>query len=210
METTLSTFKCRASASGALMTNPKSKTETLSETTKTYLQTWIKEQIYGHRAQINSKYIDKGIEMEDMAIDKAIEWLDLPFALKNENQYEDDYFTGTPDLLLSDTVIDIKNSWDFSTLPLFEENIPTKGYETQVQIYMHLTGLKKASVIYILLNTPETYNSVEIDYSNVDKKYRYKKFEFEYDIEIIEKLKERVIESRKYINYLCKKFDIQI
>jgi hypothetical protein len=91
---------------------------------------------------------------------------------------------------------------------LFEENIPTKGYETQVQVYMHLTGLKKASVIYILLNTPETYNSVEIDYSNVDKKYRYKKFDFEYDIELIEKLKERVIESRKYINYLCETFDI--
>lgn len=202
METTLSTFKCRASASGALMTNPKSKTETLSETTKTYLQTWIKEQIYGHRAQINSKYIDKGLEMEDMAIDKAIEWLDLPFALKNEKQYEDEHFTGTPDLLLSDTVVDIKNSWSWETFPLFEDEIPTKGYYYQLQIYMHLTGLKKAKLVYVLLDTPATYGNEKICYDNVDKKYRIKCYDFDYDPAVIELLQNRVIESRNYINSL--------
>lgn len=193
-------FKCRASGAGSLMTNPKLKSETLSETTKTYLQNWVKEAIYGHRIQINSKYIDKGLEFEDMAIDKAIEWLDLPFAIKNSKRFEDDYFTGEPDLLLSDTVLDIKNSWDFSTFPLFEDDIPTKGYYYQLQVYMHLTGIKKAKLVYVLLNTPETYNSMEIDYSNVDKKYRIKCYDFEYNVEVIEQLKQRVIESRNYLN----------
>jgi len=198
----LSVFKIRASSSGALMTNPKLKSETLSETTKNYLQNWVKEAIYGHSIQINSKYIDKGLEYEDMAIDKAIEWLDLPFAIKNSKRFEDEYFTGEPDLLLSDTVVDIKNSWSFETFPLFENEIPTKGYYYQLQVYMHLTGLRKAKLVYVLLNTPATYNSTEIDYSNVDKKYRIKCYDFEYNPEIIEQLKQRVIDSRNYINSL--------
>ena len=193
-------FKCRASAAGYLMTNPRNKGEQLSETTKTFLHEWLKERIYGLKKEISSKQIDKGLAFEDMAIDKAIEWLDLPFAIKNEKRFEDEFFTGEPDLILKDKIIDIKNSWDCWTFPLFESEIPTKGYEYQVQVYMHLTGMKKASVVYVLLNTPETYNSPEIDYSNVDTKFRIKSYDFEYDEAIIEKLKERVKLSREYIN----------
>ena len=65
-------FKIRASSAGKLMTNPKNKTETLSETTKTYLEEYLKEQIYGVRKEIDSKYITKGIELEDDAIDFVI------------------------------------------------------------------------------------------------------------------------------------------
>lgn len=197
-------FKCRASAGGLLMTNPRNKTEILSETTKNYLHDWIKEIIYGQKKQIDSKYISKGIEYEDMAIDKAIEWLDLPFTVKNKKKFEDDFFTGEPDLLLDDTVVDIKNSWDCWTFPLFENEIPTKGYYYQLQIYMHLTGLKKAKLVYVLLNTPETKYTTEIDYSNVDTKYRIKCYDFEYDSEAIEQIKKRVIESRDYILTISK------
>ena len=192
-------FICRASASGKLMTDPKNKSELLSETTKSYLQEYAKEFIYGLKKEISTKQIQKGLTFEDEAIDKCIEWLDLPFALKNKKRFEDEYFTGEPDLLLDDCVIDIKNSWDCWTFPLFDTVIPTKDYLYQVQVYMHLTGRKKAKVVYILLNTPETYNIPEINYSTVDKKYRFKVFEFEYDEAIIDKLKTRVIASRDYL-----------
>jgi len=195
-------FKIRASAAGILMTNPRAKNELLAKTVKTFLHDWIKEGIYGQRKEINSKYISKGLEYEDMAIDKAIEWLDLPFALKNKQRFSDDYFTGEPDLILSDTVIDIKNSWDCWTFPLFENEIPTDDYFFQVQVYMHLTVKKKASVVYVLLNTPETFNTPEINYSNVDTKYRIKRFDFDYQPEIIEELKKRVETARDYINSL--------
>lgn len=195
-------FKIRASATGILMTNPRTKSETIAKTVKTFLQDWIKESIYGQRKEINSKYISKGLEFEDMAIDKAIEWLDLPFALKNKRRFSDDFFTGEPDLILSDTVIDIKNSWDCWTFPLFENEIPTDDYFYQVQTYMHLTQKKKASVVYVLLNTPETHNSIEISYDNVDVKYRIKRFDFEYQPEVIEELQKRVILAREYINTL--------
>ena len=197
-------FKIRASAGQKILTNPRSKNEILSKTTLTYVDEWLKEQIYGVKKDFTSKYTDKGNMLEDEAIDKAIEWLDLPFVLKNEMQLSSEHFTGTPDLILEDEVIDIKNSWDCFTFPLFETKIPTKDYETQIQIYMHLTGKKRGRVVYLLLNTPEELSKWETphDYNSLDKKYRIKSFEFVYDPEIIKALQNRVEEIRTYINQL--------
>lgn len=194
-------FKVRASASGKIMTKPRSKSEVLSQTTKSYVQEWLKERIYGIKKDFSSKYTQKGIEVEDEAIEKAIEWLDLPFALKNEKYFENDFFTGTPDLILSDEVIDIKCSWDAFSFPLFETELPTKDYYYQLQVYMHLTGKRKSRVVYVLLNTPEEISPYEQkhDYSYVDKKYRIKTFEVDYDESIIEELKQRVVDIRAYI-----------
>jgi hypothetical protein len=68
---------------------------------------------------------------------------------------------------------------------------------------MELTGCKKAVLVYVLLNTPEelTYEDKH-NYDNLDKKYRIKTYEIDYDSEVIEKLKEKVIESRKFIETL--------
>lgn len=195
-------FKCRASAAGKLLATPRNKNEQLSETTKSFIQEWLKTQIYGYKKEISSKAINKGLEYEDMAIDKAIEWLDLPFAIKNQQRFSDEFFTGEPDLILQDEVIDVKCSWDCFTFPLFDTEIPTSDYETQVQVYMHLTGKKKARVVYILLTTPETYSSPEWSYDHLETKYRIKEYRFEYDPEIIEKLKTRVELCRNYINEL--------
>lgn len=198
---TIQDFKIRASASGQIMTNPRSKNELLSETTKTYVFDWLKESIYGYRKELNNKYVTKGLELEDEAIDKAIELLDLPFTLKNEQFYEDEYFIGTPDLIIKDTVFDIKCSWDCFTFPLFDTEIPTKNYYYQLQVYMHLLGLKKAKLVYVLLNTPENLSSWEQpkDYSELDKKYRIKTFDVEYSEEVIEDLKQRVTNIREFI-----------
>lgn len=194
-------FKARASASGKLMTKPRAKTETLSETTKTYLKEWAIEEIYAVKKEIKSKQISKGIQLEDEAIDKAIAWLDLPFTLKNEQYFEDDHFTGTPDLITADEILDIKCSWSPFTFPLFENDIPTKDYEYQVQVYMHLTGKKKARVVYMLLNTPEELAPYETAYTfdHMDKEYRVKDFAFEYDENVIIELQAKVIEGREYL-----------
>ena len=185
------------------MTNPRDKKELLSETTKSYVQEWLKESIYGVRKEVKNKYLSKGLNLEDEAIDKAIEWLDLPFTLKNETFFEDDFFTGTPDLIVNETVYDIKCSWDCFTFPLFDKEIPTKDYYYQLQVYMHLTGCKKAVLTYVLLNTPEelTYEEKH-NYDSLEKKYRIKTFEIEYNSEVIAELIKRVINVREYINQL--------
>ena len=196
----MKTFLARASSAGKLMTAPRNKSEALSETTKSYIKEWLIEQIYGCRKEIKSKYIDKGNKLEDTAIDKAIEWLDLDFVMKNEDSFEDDFFTGTPDIITNDEILDTKCSWDAYSFPLFDKELPNKDYFYQMQVYMHLTGKKKARVVYVLLNTPEELTWEEKhDYSNMDKKYRIKDFVVEYDAEIIATLQEKVKESRKYI-----------
>ena len=75
-------FLCRASGAGSLMTDPKKMTDTLSKTTITFLNDWMKEQIYGYRKNISTKQIEKGIEYEDAAIEAVIDWCDLPFVVK--------------------------------------------------------------------------------------------------------------------------------
>jgi len=177
----------------------------ISQTAKTFVQNYLKEQIYKVSQEIKSKYLSKGLTLEDEAIDCAITWLDLPFVLKNEETFEDEYFKGTPDLILNDEVLDIKNSWDCFTFPLFEYEIPTSDYYYQLQVYMHLTGTKKARLVYVLLNTPDELTwETKNDYSNIDTKYRIKEFFVQYDESVIEDLKNRVINVRQYIETIKK------
>jgi hypothetical protein len=196
----MNNFKIRASATKNIMTNPRSKSETLSETCKTYLEEWAKESIYGVRKNIKSKYLTKGISVEDEAIEYYSEIAKLGFVLKNQDRFEDEFFTGTPDLIVGDTVYDFKSSWDCFTFPLFDTE-PDKGYWMQLQVYMELTGLKKAKLVYTLQNTPDELEYDEpMDYSNVPSHLRIKEFSFDYDAEFIESVKERVLECREYVN----------
>lgn len=193
-------FKIRASAAGQIITNPQKKDALLSKTTESYVFDWLKESIYGVRKEIKNKYLSKGLALEDEAIDKAIEWLDLPFVLKNEQHFEDGYFCGTPDLITEDRIFDIKCSWNCFTFPLFEKEIPTKDYFYQLQVYMHLTGRKKATLVYVLLNTPEELHWEEQhNYDSLDKQYRIKTFDVDYQPEIIEDLQNRVLKIIDFI-----------
>jgi len=192
-------FKLRASAAGTLA--PNGKGSLISVGGKTYLKEWVISQIYGVEKQIKSKYIDKGVMMEDQAIDFTVKALDLQFAMKNESRFEDDYFTGEPDMIMDDMIIDIKNSWDCFTFPLFETEIPNSDYFYQLQVYMHLTGKRKAKLVYVLLDTPATNYEAGIIY-DVDDKYRIKTFDVNYDPSVIQDLTAKVIEARNYINTL--------
>ena len=118
--------------------------------------------------------------------------------------YENDFFKGTPDLIIKDTVYDIKCSWDEFTFPLFENEIPTKDYYYQLQVYMNLLGLKKAVLVYVLLDSPENLPSWETPktYSHLDKKYRIKKYDVEYSEDVIADLQQRVTNIREFIKTL--------
>lgn len=195
-------FKCRASALGQIMTNARSKNETLSQTAKSYLEDWYKEQIYGVKKQIKSKYIQKGLALEDQAIEFYSIAMEKDFMIKNLDHFEDDFFTGTPDCFHEGIVYDFKTSWDCFTFPLFDQE-PDMGYYYQLQVYMHLTGLKKAKLVYTLQDTPEFLTYEEpVSYAHVDYCYRIKQFEIEFDQEVIENAKNKIIECRKYIKEL--------
>ncbi len=185
-------FKIRASASGKLMTKSRSKDGALSKTALSYVQDWYKEQIYGVKKNIDNKYLRKGISVEDNAIDYAATELGWLFAEKNEEYFEDSHFCGTPDVILDDTIIDIKSSWDCFTFPLFEDEIPNKDYYYQLQTYMALTGLKKAQLVYVLMDTPESIERDAVSYESVESKYRIKIFNVDYDEEVVESMRDKV------------------
>ena len=72
-----------------------------------------------------------------------------------------------------------------------------------MQVYILLTGRTKAKLIYVLLNTPDGLSYDEtFDYSNIDKKYRTKVFDINYNHDIINNLIGKVRDSRKYIETL--------
>jgi len=197
----------------------------LPKTLTSYCDNWIKEQLYGRRKEFSSKYTEKGKIMEDDSIDFIADQLGYGFLMKNEEQFEDDLFTGEPDVLPEgDEVIDAKNSWDCFTFPLFETEI-NPDYYAQGQVYLHLTRRKHFKLAYVLSDAPENlvlqeaikflraqgYGSIEdnqdvvdevrnqMSYSHIDPSLRIKVFEFDYDSSYIEELSYRVEVCRKYI-----------
>ena len=195
-------FKIRASGASNIM-----GVKALGKTGETYLKEWTKQQLYKRRKDISSKYLTKGLEMEDAAIEfVANELFNGAMMFKNEEYFNNDFFTGTPDLIHDNKIIDIKCSWDCFTFPLFETELPDKNYFYQMQVYMELTGLEQAEVIYCLMNTPESllYGQSEDlhNYDNIKNEHRIKRFTVLRDQEVIDKLKSRVIESRGYIKTL--------
>jgi hypothetical protein len=215
-------FKLRASKAGDLMTNGRGKDLGMGETAKNYLKEWVVEQLTGKKKQIQSKYLDKGIAVEDKSLDRASKHFDFELK-KNDVQLSNDFFTGEFDSKTNDTVIDVKSSWDAFTFPYFMTE-PPKGYYLQLQVYMALTGLKKASLVYCLENAtmeeierlswvkakkqgfeePEIIHweeaEQELTFDDLPDNMRIKVFNFEYDEQIIKQMEERVIEARNYIN----------
>jgi hypothetical protein len=210
-------FKIRCSAIGQIMTNSRTKGQ-LSKTAQSYVETWIKEQIYKRRKVVTTKYMEKGNIVEDRSIAFAGRVLNADIT-KNEQRYENELLIGTPDVITEDYVIDVKNSWDCFTFPLFYENVPNKDYFYQAQGYMALTGLSHYKLIYTLLDTPDSlierefkyaseldYDTFAKDYrySEIDEAYRIRIFEIERDDSVIDAINGRVIECRNYINNLIK------
>lgn len=150
------TFKIRCSAIGQIMTEPRSKSESLSATAKTYLREWTLEQLFGRSKQFQTAAMRKGSEVEQAAIDFAQGQLDPDgMWFKNERHFSNDHITGTPDVINGDKVLDIKSPWSFASFPLLETELPEKAYWWQLQGYMALTECTSAAVVYCLIDAPE-------------------------------------------------------
>lgn len=212
-------FKIRCSAINSIMAKPTGK-RIISVGAQTYCDKWYKEKIFERKEEIYSKYTNKGQEVELSSIDFISEKLYKEQLIKNDEYFSNDYFTGTPDVITENEIIEIKNSWNCFTFPLLEQELSNKSYYYQVQGYMHLTGLRKSKVIYTLMDTPENiiedeYNkSIEDDFdifrekyifSNIEDKYRMKVFEIDYDETIIDTIKQRVDSCRVYLNEIQSK-----
>lgn len=106
----MNAFKIRCSAIGKIMTNPRTKGESLSQTTKTYIEEQVIHDKYGIRKQFSSRYTDKGNEVENDAIQLASQVLDLGFLWKNDEHFSNEWMTGTPDVNTDTVLLDVKSS----------------------------------------------------------------------------------------------------
>jgi hypothetical protein len=185
-------YRHRASQSGLLLTNGKDDLK-LGASMITYLKKWYAEQKSGVRDEIDSKYFRKGNMCEDEAIDICAERFGLGILEKNIVHFNDEHFNGTPDVITDEFVIDTKCSWDYVTFLDAITSPINKDYEAQLQVYMHLTGLKKAKLVYVLLDTPAEANyGNDIFYSHMPINERFYSFELEYDPTMIEQMQNKV------------------
>ena len=219
-------LKVRSSSIGKIMTNSRSKSEVLSKTCKSYLQELAIEEMYGIKKEFSSRYTDKGIEVERNSIDLVQEVCDFGFMYKNEEHFENDYITGTPDVNTDNCLLDVKSSYDASTFPWFAEEIPNKDYFYQLQGYMALTGKRKSILAYCLVNTPYQIVEDEIrrehwkhhlidesdelradveakhNFDHIPPQKRIRIFEVRYDKDVVKAIYERVEQCREYYQTL--------
>lgn len=229
-------LKIRCSAVGKIMTPARSKSEVLSKTCKTYIKQLAIEDYFNRKKEFTSRYTTKGIEKERDSIDLVQDTSKWNFLYKNEEQKENDYLTGTPDVVTDKVLLDVKSSWDIFTHAehLLEDELQNKSYYWQMQGYMALWRRKKSYLIYCLPNTPQhiiedevrraVWNERKIDedeeirshvehnniFDDLNVKHRVKKFEVKYNKDDVKKLYEKIEHCREYYQSLINKFDNHI
>jgi|688.fasta_scaffold630090_2 hypothetical protein len=205
-------MKYRASAIGKLMTDSRSKSEALSETTKSYLlELWI-EQNYGRKKVIDSKYMNKGIAVEEQSI-TLYSLHTGEFYKKNNYRHQNDYITGEPDIITDECIIDIKSSWDiFTFMASKHSKAINKDYYWQLQAYMDLFGKKSAKLVYVLSNTPDeiieretrfrTCDPKEFNFDDIPTAQRICEISVDYNEDDIKRMYNRINEANEYYQSL--------
>jgi len=220
-------FRCHNA--GALLTEPKLKSEAgqLSLTAKTMIEAmWLKN-TFGYREIVTTDAMTKGLRLEQESMALAQTVLGGAFRSKNRETFKNDFIIGTPDIILSDYVEDIKTCYNLRT---FFEAEPTKLYLTQAQCYMALTCRKSYRLIYCLVpNTDEAIikecervawqygrdyeNQDYIDHctqiklnndciAKIPIEQRVKVFEFVYDAEMVAKIYGQIEKAKIYYSSL--------
>lgn len=206
---------------------------------QTFCLKWIKEQLYERRQEFSSKFTQKGNSVEEESIAFIGRTLGLSEFemetgqfIKNDVYMENDYMTGTSDVVpagFPNLIVDAKNSWDCFTFPLFETELPEQKYYYQGIGYMNLWGKTEYKVGYTLLNTPESIiesemrkyaysNGIDVEdldyqefydkhtYDNILDELKIKIFSFNQDERVVKEIENRVIECRKFINKILQSF----
>lgn len=160
--TDFSTYLFRCHSLSKIMTEPKTKEDKaagkLSVTTQTYLKQLHREERYNRRQEYSSKYIEKGLTQEENAI-TLLSRVKKRYLKKNTLRVNNKYLTGSPDLFSGLELMeceegwDTKCSWDIFTFPYPDDKLD-KSYYWQNQGYMGITGARRWTTAYCLVNAP--------------------------------------------------------
>lgn len=196
----------RASALSAIMTDGKGKDE-LSVGAKTYVTKLAKEFVYGYDERITSKYMDKGIRVENASID-LLNAVKLTSYAKNTERRQNAWITGEADIVATHKIIDIKSSWCLTTFPVLAEQGEDKGYEWQLRAYMMLWDKPYAEIAYCLVSTPDDLIGWEApslhQVDHINRELRVTLVPYERDLVLEEKIKVKVDAARIYYEQIVR------
>lgn len=149
-------IKFRASSTGYIMINNR-KGDAIGDTALTHLVDVFVSWKYKRREEIEGKFLDKGNEREDDSI-TLLSRIHKKFYKKNTVRLENEFVSGECDIFLgedvehADETIDTKTSWSAHTFFRAKKEPLKAQYEWQGHVYMWLTGAKKHTVCYCLVN----------------------------------------------------------
>lgn len=149
-------YKFRCSSLGSIMTNQPGKKDTkslaeLSQSAKDELIKIYVKQVYGREKEISSKYIEKGLAVEEDSI-TLLSMIKEKFFVKNEERKENDFISGLPDIIAP--LHDTKSCWDIHTFYVHKTKPLKKDYEWQMQGYCELYQEDSGKVVFCLIDTP--------------------------------------------------------
>lgn len=146
-------IKFRCSSLGHIMTEPRSKSEVISETAKIHLVDVFVSAKYGRNTDIQTKYTNKGLMVEEDSL-TLYSLYKKQFFKKNDERFENNWISGCPDI--TNHVRDIKSSWDIFTFFRTKSKKLNPLYFWQLHGYMDLLDDDKAILAYCLIDTPDS------------------------------------------------------
>jgi len=197
-------MKWHPSSLGKLMTESRTKSEVLSQTTKSYIASKAKEDFFGYNSFISTKPMQKGTDWEHESIELVNQVRDT-FYIKNGDTIENDFLIGTPDIILDNSIIDIKTSWSLETFPAIASEGINKDYEWQLRGYMMLCDKESAELIYCMIDTDDFLltdwdNKTIHKVAHIDPRKRITVLQYERNISIEESIRERLTACTEYYN----------
>jgi hypothetical protein len=200
-------LKFRASSLAEIMTDGKGSVETLSVGAKTAIIKQAKEFIYGYDEIITSKYMTKGIEVEDQSI-KLLNSVLFKNFVKNTERKTNDWITGECDIVGDNRIHDIKSSWSLSTFPVLSYQGEDKTYEWQGRAYMMLWDMDEFEIDYCLVSTPANligYENPAIhNVDHITPELRVTRVFYKRDKALENKIKKKVEEANVFYQQIIK------
>ncbi len=186
----------RASQVGGLMTKGKGKEE-WGATAMKVIQDAVLYNEFGIDKFVTSKHIEKGIINEAMSLEmiKRVKGWEMDLD-KPKRRLVNKWVIGEPDVLDNGYLVDVKNSWDGTTFPWFESEVPNKDYFYQLQTYMWLSGYTHCYLVYTLTSAPAhlVYKEAERLAYNLHSLPKYNDKSFDEMLEIGEEMASRQLQ----------------
>jgi hypothetical protein len=186
----------------------EAKDKSLSAGAKTFIESLAKQALYGFNEVVTSKFMDKGLIVEDESIElyNHVHFTDYK---KNTERRNNEWITGECDVIEPRVKgIDIKSAWSLATFPATSAAGYDKLYEWQCRGYMMLWDVPLWEVAYCMVNTPDElikYEQEDLHYvDHIAPELRVTVVRYERDMELEAKIVTKVTQAHRYFEQITR------